>query len=60
MYNLMDHGTSSLSESVNSRIKRTFPLMRFLAGECFITYLSLRFAIINIVTYTDELSMYKT
>ena len=49
-YHLMDTDVTTTAESINARLEKTVPYLRYVSGENFIPYLNIRFALLNIAT----------
>ena len=46
----MDEDRSTTAESINARIERSVPFIRYVKGENLIPFLNIRFALLNIAT----------
>ena len=49
-YPWMDEDRSTTAESINARIEKTVPFIRYVKGENLIPFLNIRFALLNIAT----------
>ena len=55
-YVCLDHMNTSSAECINARIKRSLFSMRFINGESLVTYLSIRFELLNLVAKHVEMT----
>ena len=49
-YPWMDEDRSTTAESINARIERTVPFIRYVKGENLIPFLNVRFGLLNVAT----------
>ena len=49
-YHFMDADRTTTAESINARIEKTVPFIRFVKGENLTPFLNIRFALLNVAT----------